>query len=256
MADESSASYESLFSALGHRFTNVELLQLALTHRSWCAENESPSSNERLEFLGDAVLGMAITDSLYLNEPDQAEGDLAKARAEVVSADSLASLARLLDLGSLLLLGRGEEMSDGRQKDSILADAMEAVIGAMYLDAGWFVAKRVIDDLLGDITAAAQVTPGVRDYKTRLQERAAELGVAAPIYQVNSFGPDHGRRFSSSVNISNVTGTGDGTSKKQAQQAAASDALNKIEAEVATTTQESTMVEEVDALAVGEGAPS
>lgn len=263
MADDAAPSYESLHSALGHDFTDVGLLQLALTHRSWCAENEGSSSNERLEFLGDAVLGLAVTDSLYLNEPDQAEGDLAKARAEVVSADSLAHLARTLELGPLLRLGRGEEMSSGREKDSILADAMEAVIGALYLDGGWNAAKAVVDALLGEATQAAQVRPGVRDYKTRLQERAAELGVAAPVYSVNAFGPDHGRRFSATVDVGKVTGTGAGTSKKQAQQAAASDALDKIAARLAITTEESTIVDEestivedADALIVGEGAPT
>ncbi len=213
-------------------------------------------SNERLEFLGDAVLGLAITDSLYLNEPDQAEGDLAKARAEVVSAESLAQLARSLDLGPLLRLGRGEEMSDGRQKNSILADAMEAVIGAMYLDGGWVVAKQVVDALLGELTLEAQVEPGVRDYKTRLQERAAELGWAAPVYSVSAHGPDHGRRFQAAVQVGDLDGAGEGTSKKQAQQAAAADALNKIAARVVTETQASTMVENADAVRVGEGAPT
>lgn len=256
MADGAVASYESLYGALGHRFTNVELLQLALTHRSWCAENDGSMSNERLEFLGDAVLGLAITDSLYKNEPDQAEGDLAKARAEVVSAESLAQLARTLELGPLLRLGRGEEMSAGRTKNSILADAMEAVLGALYLDGGWPAAKHVVDALLGDVTVEAQVQPGVRDYKTRLQERAAELSWTAPAYTVSSHGPDHGRRFRAAVEVGDITGAGEGTSKKQAQQSAAADALEKIAARVAIETQASTMVENADAVSVGEGAPT
>ena len=256
MADDVAASYESLYGALGHRFTDVGLLQLALTHRSWCAENDGSTSNERLEFLGDAVLGLAITDSLYQNEPDQAEGDLAKARAEVVSAESLAQLARTLELGPLLRLGRGEEMSAGREKNSILADAMEAVLGALYLDGGWPAAKTVVDELLGAVTLEAQVQPGVRDYKTRLQERAAELSWNAPVYSVSSHGPDHGRRFRAGVEVGDIVGAGDGTSKKQAQQAAAADALEKIAARVAIETQASTMVENADAVSVGEGAPT
>ncbi|MGI9604947.1 MAG: ribonuclease III [Acidimicrobiales bacterium] len=220
---------QAFLDALGHLFTDVSLLDLAFTHRSFCAENDGHQSNERLEFLGDAVLGLAITDAIFRNQPDQAEGDLAKARAEVVSTTSLADLARDIGIGPLLRLGKGEDMSEGRNKDSILADAMEAVIGAVYLDSDWKTVLTVIDRLLGPAAAEAQVTPGVRDYKTRLQEIAADRGFAAPYYHVSSSGPDHGRVFTADVQVGEVGGFGVGSSKKQAQQEAAARALDELE---------------------------
>lgn len=219
-----------LAAALGHTFSDAALLDLALTHRSWCAENGGAPSNERLEFLGDAVLGLSITDSLYHREPGQAEGDLAKARAEVVSAPVLAAIAQSLGIGPMLRLGKGEEQSGGREKESILADAMEAVIAAVYLDGGWDAARGVVVELLSSAAAAAQTTPGERDYKTRLQERAAEMSLPAPEYDVSSSGPDHGRQFSSRVRVGATVGRGTGRSKKQAQQRAAEQALSKLNA--------------------------
>lgn len=226
----SSNNYVDLRDALGYDFADTSLLDLALTHRSWCAENGDAPSNERLEFLGDAVLGLSITDALYLNEPDQAEGNLAKARAEIVSTPVLASLAERLGLGPLLRLGRGEELSGGRSKESILADAMEAVIAAVYLDGGWEVARELVVRLLAGAAAEAQTAPGERDYKTRLQERAAEMALPAPEYDISSTGPDHGRQFASMVRVGETTGHGTGRSKKQAQQRAAEQALSMLDA--------------------------
>lgn len=157
--------YRVLCEALGYEFSDASLLDHALTHRSWCAENEGRTSNERLEFLGDAVLGMAITDSLFHNRPEHSEGDLAKSRAEVVSTDSLADVARALDLGSLLFLGKGEASSGGREKDSILADATEAVFAAVYVDGGWEAARSVVLRLLENKAKAAQTTPGKGDFQ-------------------------------------------------------------------------------------------
>lgn len=218
----------SLYDALGHRFSSVEPLVTALTHRSWTAENPESEQNERLEFLGDAVLGLAVTENLYQRQPNHVEGDLAKARAEVVSAPALAQVARQLGLGPMVRLGRGEELSGGCDKESILADAMEAVLGAVYLDAGWPAVRDVIDRLFFEIIDQAQTGPGVRDHKTRLQELAAELSVAAPDYDTRWSGPDHGRQFTSTVSVGGVVGRGSGTSKKQAQQQAAEDALNQL----------------------------
>lgn len=229
-SDPSSKKYVALGESLGYTFSDISLLELALTHRSWCAENNDAPSNERLEFLGDAVLGLSITDSLYLNEPDQAEGNLAKARAEIVSAPVLAEIADGLGLGQLLRLGRGEELSGGRSKESILADAMEAVIAAVYLDGGWEVARKLVVRLLAGVSEVAKTGPGERDYKTRLQERAAEMSLPSPEYDISSTGPDHGRQFSSIVRVGPTTGHGMGRSKKQAQQRAAEQALLMLDA--------------------------
>jgi len=230
LADPSTASEEhvALSEALGYDFVDGSWFDLALTHRSWCAEHGDAPSNERLEFLGDAVLGLSITDSLFNDNPDTAEGDLAKARAEIVSAPVLASIARAIGLGPLLRLGKGEELSGGREKDSILADAMEAVIAAVYLDGGWEAARALVVRHLSGASVQAQSTPGERDYKTRLQERAAEMALPAPEYDISSSGPDHGRRFMSTVRVGKTIGRGTGRSKKQAQQQAAEEALTVL----------------------------
>ena len=224
-------SYASLFVALGYVFDDSEILEHALTHRSWCAENPSDPSNERLEFLGDAILGVTITEKLFHDKPDFVEGDLAKARAEIVSASSLAKVARAIGVGPHLRLGKGEEASGGREKDSILADAMEAVIAAMYLDGGSEPTTRVLRTLLFDHVEQALQTPGERDYKTRLQERASELGHDAPIYDLSFSGPDHDRRFNATVVVGATVGQGSGSSKKQAQQNAAQKAFQALDVE-------------------------
>ncbi len=145
---------------------DADLLTRSLAHRSWCAENPGTGSNERLEFLGDAVLGLVVTDYLYRTYPDMPEGELAKVRASVVNSAALAELAAELDIGDALLLGKGEDQSGGRQKPSILADAMEALIGAVYLDEGWSGSERLVMRLLGERIESAAAGPGGQDYKT------------------------------------------------------------------------------------------
>jgi ribonuclease-3 len=213
---------------LGHGFERPGLLQLALTHRSVSAEDPSREDNERMEFLGDTVLQLVVTDLLYHHYPDLAEGKLAKVRASLVSRPLLAEIARQLDLGPHLRLAAAEERTGGRSKDSILADALEAVIGAVYLDSGLEGAHRIVVALFGDHVAERAKSPGVRDYKTRLQEILARGG-QQPIYQVVGEGPDHARTFSAVVSVGDRTlGTGEGRSKKQAEQDAAREAIEAI----------------------------
>lgn len=186
-------------------------------------------SNERLEFLGDAVLGLAVTDHAFAAMPARSEGALAKIRASVVNATSLAELAAELGVGDQLLLGRGEEATGGRAKPSILADTFEALLGAVYLDAGWDAARRVVVDLLADRIAAAATAPGLADHKTRLQELAARRFGATVRYDVVDEGPDHAKTFRAEVRIGDdVVGTGVGRTKKQAQQAAAGEAWHRL----------------------------
>jgi ribonuclease III len=207
---------------LGHDFADPELLARSLAHRSWCAETPGNPSNERLEFLGDAVLGLVVTDHVFRSYPDLPEGELAKVRASVVSAAALADVAAELDLGRAILLGKGEDASGGREKPSILADALEAVIGAVYLDAGWNGAASVVLRLLGERIAAAAAGPGGQDYKTRLQELSARSFDDVPSYLVVDEGPDHAKRFFATVVVGGrPRGRGEGRSKKQAEQAAA-----------------------------------
>jgi ribonuclease-3 len=207
---------------LGHAFRDPALLELALTHRSWCAEHAGTASNERLEFLGDSVLGLAVTDHLFASYPDVAEGQLAKVRASVVSAPTLGAVAREIDLGAELRLGKGEEQSGGRHKQSILADGLEAVIGAVHVDAGWAVARALVLRLLGDRILVAATGPGGEDFKTLLQEHVARRYDAVPSYLITEEGPDHGKRFFATVLVSGEElGRGQGSSKKQAEQDAA-----------------------------------
>lgn len=212
----------SLEERIGHRFGDPSLLEVALSHRSWCAEHPGHPSNERLEFLGDAVLGLVVTDALFERFPDEPEGQLAKARAAVVSAATLADVGSAMGLGEDLRLGKGEAASGGAEKSSILADAVEAVIGAVYLDGGIEPARAlVIRQLDRRITEAAS-RPGARDYKTRLQELAAADGHRPPAYEITESGPDHLKRFHATVRIGgDIRGTGDGSSKKEAEQRAA-----------------------------------
>ena len=211
-----------LAARLEHAFGDPDMLSRALAHRSWCAETPGNPSNERLEFLGDAVLGLVVTDHVFRSYPDLPEGELAKVRASVVSAAALADVAAELELGEALLLGKGEDASGGREKPSILADALEAVIGAVYLDAGWDGAAAVVLRLLGDRIAAAAAGPGGQDYKTRLQELSARSFEDVPSYLVVDEGPDHAKRFFATVVVGGrPRGKGEGRSKKQAEQAAA-----------------------------------
>jgi ribonuclease-3 len=213
---------------VGHTFSDPSLLRLALTHRSVSAEDPGRNDNERLEFLGDAVLQLVITDHLYRRYPHLAEGQLAKVRAAVVSKTSLAEVAGTLDLGSHIELALGEERTGGRSKDSILADAVEAILGAVYLDAGMEAVTPVIEGLWAEKVADRAKRPGVRDYKTRLQEELARRGLR-PAYEVEGSGPDHQRIFVATVLIgADVAGTGSGRSKKDAEQEAARLALDSL----------------------------
>jgi ribonuclease III len=207
---------------LGVPGLDAGLLDRALTHRSFAYENGGLPTNERLEFLGDSVLGVVITEALYRAHPDLSEGRLAKLRAAVVNARALAEVARTLGLGSHILLGRGEESTGGRNKASILSDTVEAVIGAIYLDLGFVVAGEVVHRLFDPLmTAAADLGAGL-DWKTSLQELAADLGLGVPEYILQDSGPDHEKTFVAQVRVGDsVYGHGTGRSKKEAEQQAA-----------------------------------
>lgn len=214
-----------LESALGHKFADPSLLERALIHRSFQAEHPESEDNERMEFLGDAVLGLAVASHLYERHPEMTEGQMAKVRAAVVSRDELAAVARTLDLGQYLVLGRGEEATGGRDKASILANAAEAVIAAVYLDAGFAVARRFILDHWEARIQARTERPGGADYKTRLQEMLAAAGMR-PDYRVEAFGPEHAKRFVARLLVDGeVRGEGSGASKREAEQDAARAAL-------------------------------
>ncbi|MGV0066529.1 ribonuclease III [Mycobacterium colombiense] len=218
------SSRQPLLDALGVELSE-ELLSLALTHRSYAYEHGGLPTNERLEFLGDAVLGLTITDELYHRHPDRTEGDLAKLRASVVNTQALADVARKLCEGGLgvhLMLGRGEANTGGADKSSILADGMESLLGAIYLDHGIDVARKVILRLFGPLLDAAPTLGAGLDWKTSLQELTAARGMGAPSYVVTSTGPDHDKEFTAVVVLAETEyGTGVGRSKKEAEQKAA-----------------------------------
>ncbi|MHA7281959.1 ribonuclease III [Arthrobacter sp. TMS2-4] len=197
-------------------------LRLALTHRSYAYEKGGIPTNERLEFLGDSVLGLAVTDALYRDHPDLSEGDLAKRRSAVVSTKALAGVARALDLGSYVLLGQGEKLTNGRDKASILADTMEAVIGAAYLSHGIETARAMVMRLIGPLLRDAAVLGEGTDWKTRIQETAAARRLGVIDYRVDGTGPDHARTFTARLLIGGTEyGSGCGNSKKEAEQEAA-----------------------------------
>lgn len=205
-----------------------EALRHALTHRSYAYENPGVAHNERLEFLGDAVLGVVVTESLYETYPDVAESQLAKFRAAVVNARALAEAARELGLGEFLLLGRGEEVTGGREKASILADAMEAVIGAVHLAAGRQAASDLVLRLTSQRMRAASVMGAGLDWKTSLQELSARSGQGVPVYEVQATGPDHAKWFTAIVRVGTYIGEGAGASKKHAEQLAAAAAYDSL----------------------------
>ena len=216
---------------VGWPFLDPTLLARALAHRSWCAEH-GEESNERLEFLGDSVLGLVVTAYIFRRYPLLPEGDLAKLRASVVNSALLAELGSELGVGDALLLGKGEDATGGREKSSILADALEAVIGAVYLDGGWEAAESFVMRLLADRIAEYAEGPGGGDYKTRLQEMVARRFEQLPVYKVSGKGPDHAKTFSADVFVVGVhRGTGGGRSKKQAEQAAARQAWEILSTE-------------------------
>jgi ribonuclease-3 len=223
MSDDLRAALEA---GLGHRFARPERLVVAVTHRSFHPEE---AHNETLEFLGDAVLALAVSDLLMRRFPDANEGALSKLRAGLVNAASLAAKARALDLGTWLRLGKGEERSGGRNKESILASAYEALLGAVYLDAGYEAARRVVDAHFADDAAVTQPA-GHHDYKTRLQELTQRLYKETPAYVlVEESGPDHRKRFVVELTLAGrVLGRGGGHTKKAAEQAAAHEALDAL----------------------------
>jgi len=219
---------------LGYRFKSLELLEKALVHKSFANEKlgDPAASNERLEFLGDAVLDLVVARHLYARYPDLPEGELSRVRSELVSAPALAAMARTLELGDYLSLGRGEQHSGGRDKNNILADAIEAVFGAVFLDSGLDEADKVITALLDD-DAVADVQRESHDYKTRLQEEVqARFGVGPEYVLCDQSGPDHDRVYLVQVLCDGQElGCGSGKSKKAAQQQAACVALRQIELE-------------------------
>jgi ribonuclease-3 len=215
--------------ALGVRFRNRALCELALTHRSFAFERGLEANNERLEFLGDAVLGLVVTDMAFREFPEMSEGELAKLRAAIVNMSALADVARELGLGRFVLLGKGEEMSGGRDKPSILADVLEAMLGAIYLDRGLETARRLIERLFRPRMVAYVRGEGDRDYKTILQELASAELRTLPEYRISETGPDHEKEFTATVYLGGKAyGTGTGRSKKEAEQQAAHQAYRAL----------------------------
>ena len=215
--------------ALGIKFKQGALRDAALTHRSFAFEQGMSTTNERLEFLGDAVLGLVVTDLVYRAFPERSEGELAKLRAAMVNMTTLAEVARELSLGETVLLGKGEEQSGGRDKASILADALEAVLGAIYLDQGLKPAAALIERLFWPRISAYVRGEGERDYKTILQELAAQDLGRMPEYRVAERGPDHEKEFTATVFVAGrELGRGTGRSKKEAEQRAAREAYDRL----------------------------
>ena len=222
---------EDLAALIAALDTSVDtaLVVRAVTHRSYAYENGGLPTNERLEFLGDSVLGLVVTEELFRRHPELPEGQLAKLRAAVVNSRALAEVARELGVGQYLRLGRGEEASGGRDKSSILADAVEALIGAVYIDCGTEPARELVLRLFGDLLdGSAQLGAGL-DWKTSLQELAAGHSLGVPEYQVSETGPDHAKTFHAIAMVGgNAVGTGEGRSKKEAEQRAAERAWTQL----------------------------
>ncbi|WP_213815795.1 ribonuclease III [Glaciihabitans sp. dw_435] len=224
------ASRADLARALGVEVSPA-LLEQALTHRSFAYENGGIGHNERLEFLGDSILGQAVTVMLYRENPDLDEGELAKRRASLVSSVALAEVARSIGLGEHIRLGRGEILTGGNDKSSILADTVEAVIGAVYLDAGADEATAFVLRLIRPLLTNPERFGAAMDPKTSLQELVARLGRGAPAYAVTDTGPDHSKRFHATITVGDeVVSSGSGTSKKQAEMVAALEAWTILHA--------------------------
>ena len=221
-----------LSARLGYAFTNISLLETAMHHRSWNAENEGGESNERLEFLGDAVLGWVVADIVYSQHSDLPEGKLTDLRKSVVNANALAEVAVDLGIGEYLMLGKGEDTAGGREKTSILSDALEAVIGAVYIDAGPQATHDVVSALMGKRIVDAVGGLDRLDAKTRLQELASKLE-AHVHYKVEDEGPDHEKMFFATVFVGDrELGYGEGKSKKAAEQIAAEIACDVLNSEL------------------------
>jgi ribonuclease-3 len=233
--DGDSASQRPVDRLAAHLFEVVDetidesLLLRALTHRSYAYENGGLPNNERLEFLGDSVLGLVVTDSLYTAHPDLAEGQLAKLRAAVVNMRALAEVARTMGLGDYIFLGRGEESTGGRDKASILADTMEAVIAAVYLSGGLPAATTFVHHVLDPLMESSATLGAGLDWKTSLQELTASGSLGVPEYHVTEDGPDHQKSFRAEVRVgSELLGSGSGSSKKEAEQMAADVAWTEL----------------------------
>src|SRR5438270_3007684 len=223
-----SENLEDLIGQLGGELPD-DLVQRAVTHRSYAYENGGLPTNERLEFLGDSVLGLVVTEELYRRHPDLPEGQLAKLRAAVVNSRALAEVARGLDVGSYLRLGRGEEASGGRDKSSILADALEALLGAVYLARGIDHTRDLLLTLFAPLLDAAAHLGAGLDWKTSLQELAASRSLGVPEYVVTEDGPDHAKTFHATAIVAGQpAGEGDGRSKKEAEQRAAEQAWTSL----------------------------
>ena len=222
-------NYGPLRSALGDPTLDAELLERALTHRSYAYEHGGLPTNERLEFLGDSVLGVVVTETLYRTHPDLSEGHLAKLRAAVVNARALAGVGRAIKLGDYVKLGRGEDTTGGREKASILSDTVEAVIGAVHLSGGLESSAQVVHLLFDPLIVAASAMGAGLDWKTSLQELSAEHGLGVPEYLIQDEGPDHMKTFTAQVRVGdNRYGNGVGRSKKEAEQAAAETAYGEL----------------------------
>src|ERR687898_529957 len=218
------SSTEELLKRLGVSI-DAGTLRLALTHRSYAYENGGIPTNERLEFLGDSILGQAVTVKLFRDHPDLDEGELAKRRASLVSSVALAEVGRSIGIGPFIRLGRGETMTGGADKPSILADTVEAIIGAVYLDAGGEAATDLVLRLVAPLMQDPQRFGASMDPKTSLQEIGARRGAPAPSYSVSESGPDHNKHFVATVTVGDLaTASGEGSSKKQAEMAAALEA--------------------------------
>nr|WP_308188275.1 ribonuclease III [Nocardioides sp. R-C-SC26] len=224
-------TYEALRTQLGNPTLDPELLERALTHRSFAYENGGLPHNERLEFLGDSVLGVVVTETLYTRHPDLSEGRLAKLRAAVVNARALAGVAQTIGLGAHIKLGRGEESTGGREKASILSDTVEAVIGAVHLSGGIDTSAAVVHLLFDPLIEEASALGAGLDWKTSLQELTAERTLGVPEYVIRDEGPDHMKTFFAQVRVGEqLYGNGTGRSKKEAEQAAAETAYREIAA--------------------------
>ncbi|MDI6794664.1 MAG: ribonuclease III [bacterium] len=235
VSDHRREELRGLETTIGFEFKDIELLNQALTHRSYVYESEEDdvSQNERMEFLGDVVLSLSVSEYIYHTYPDYVEGELAKIRAVVVSKHILAQRARAINLGQYLLLGKGEEMTGGRDRDSIMVDAFEAVIGALFLDQGMEPANVFVLNQLKEEIEVVNRDEGMRDYKTILQEYSQNRFKALPHYEVVVVkGPDHRQTFEMSVSLKGeLWGKGKGKSKKEAEQRAAYEAIRKLEEE-------------------------
>ena len=206
-----------------------ELLELAFTHRSFAYENGISETNERLEFLGDSVLGLVVTEELYKKYPDLDESRLSPLRSGIVNMRALADIARSLELGQYMRIGKGEEVTGGRDKNSLLADSLEALIGAIYLSQGFAASQKIVGELISQTMESAKDKGAGLDGKTALQELAAARKISPPEYQITESGPDHDKTFVATAVVGgDAIATGEGKSKREAEQIAARLAYEKL----------------------------